>query len=193
MISRISLASIIILAAAAWGAMVWFEGAELTWTMLRPFGVVLGFISIVISAYNRILWKVWPLNLLSYVPNLSGKWTVEIESNYHGKQNGKNAAPVQGTATIRQTHASLSIRVETSSQKSYLIAHSFIKHGDEVYEIAGVYQSDPELELRGSQSEIHYGAFKYTAGSSPIKEISGHYWTDRHTRGKIKFSKQEAG
>jgi hypothetical protein len=54
----------------------------------------------------------------------------------------------------------------------------------------GVYQSDPSIHFRGSQTEIHYGAFRYSIVGAPPAEMSGHYWTDRNTNGSIQFKKR---
>jgi len=51
--------------------------------------------------------------------------------------------------------------------------------------VYGVYQSDPNIHLRGKVSEIHYGRFKYKIVGSPIVNLIGHYWTDRNTTGSI--------
>ncbi|AMA59927.1 hypothetical protein [Bradyrhizobium sp. CCGE-LA001] len=63
-----------------------------------------------------------------------------------------------------------------------------IRNNDGVYEVIGVYQSDPDMLARGTQTEIHYGAFRYRVIGTPPKRMNGHYWTDRNTQG----SAQEA-
>jgi SMODS-associating 2TM, beta-strand rich effector domain len=95
---------------------------------------------------------------------------------------------VFGTATITQTYSSISIRLKTESSSSFLIAERLIRHGDGACEVIGGYQSDPSIHLRGKQSEIHYGYFRYSVTGNPPTEMSGHYWTDRNTTGSIRLT-----
>ncbi|MGD5622406.1 hypothetical protein QUU41_22665, partial [Xanthomonas citri pv. citri] len=112
------------------------------------------------------------------------------------KPGGQPSEPLLGSATVIQTFSSLSIRIRTNSQSSFLLAERLIRHGDGAYEVIGVYQSEPSIHLRGSQSEIHFGGFKYAVSGSPPVEMNGHYWTDRNTAGSIRLMRtiqQRAG
>jgi len=153
-----------------------------------PFGIVVTILSLIVAFFRRVLWGWWPLSIFAKVPDLRGSWEIEIDSNFDKESRDE---PIKGTAIIRQTFDTLSIRTKTDSQTSFLIAHSIIRHSDDVYEVTGVYQSDPDLDLRGSQSEIHYGAFRYSINGPPVDEMKGHYWTDRNTRGKIQLIKNK--
>jgi hypothetical protein len=172
--------------------MIWWLGADLSWKYVTPFGVVVTVVSVIVALFNRVLWGWWPFSLFSGTPDLRGDWDIELKSVYIDPATKLPKEPITGTAVIRQTFATLSIRTTTDSQTSFLIAHNIIRHSDEVYEITGVYQSDPDLDLRGDQSEIHYGAFRYSVNGPPVTEMKGQYWTDRHTRGKVKLTKRKS-
>ncbi|KSV72241.1 hypothetical protein N183_27110 [Sinorhizobium sp. Sb3] len=73
----------------------------------------------------------------------------------------------------------------TEETESFLLASSFDIKDDGTTYVYGVYQSDPDIHLRGKVSEIHYGSFKYKVVVAPIMELIGHYWTDRNTTGSI--------
>lgn len=78
----------------------------------------------------------------------------------------------------------------TPESNSHLKAHSFLFPDDQTIELTGVYQSDPLIHLRGTISEIHYGAFKVRMTGRPIDRIEGHYWTDRNTTGSIRYTER---
>lgn len=124
------------------------------------------------------------------MPDIQGQWAAELRSSYVNPETKQVSDHVLGTATIRQTFSSISIRLETKSSTSFLLAERVIRHGDGASEVIAVYQSDPSIHLRGIESEIHYGAFRYSISGSPPVEMKGHYWTDRGTSGSIRLIKQ---
>ncbi|WP_366512535.1 hypothetical protein [Mesorhizobium sp.] len=105
------------------------------------------------------------------------------------RRQNSQASRYLGTATIRQTFSTISIRITTASSNSVLKADRLVVAGDGAAEVFGVYQSDPDIHLRGAQSEIHYGAFRYSLKGSPPVEMTGTYWTDRNTRGSIQLTR----
>ncbi|WP_370169360.1 hypothetical protein [Bradyrhizobium elkanii] len=79
---------------------------------------------------------------------------------------------------------------EPNTNRSFQLAGRLIRHADGAYEVIGVYQSDPDILARGTDTEIHYGAFRYRVVGMPPKKMNGHYWTDRNTRGSIQLKKR---
>jgi len=120
-------------------------------------------------------------------PNLNGTWRVTLQSSYVDTETSEQVPAIPGFAAIRQTFTSLSIRLMTEQAESFLVTNSFDLHNDGTTYIYGVYQSDPDILLRSSVSEIHYGSFKYKVLGKPPLELKGHYWTDRGTNGSIRF------
>ncbi|WP_409995019.1 hypothetical protein [Rhizobium leguminosarum] len=190
MFSRFSVSSIIVLIAVIWGVSLWVLGVELTWEHAKPFSITVSVVTLMLTGFERFLWRIPPVSWFCPVPNLSGTWTVVLQSSYYDPATQMKVDPVIGSAMIRQTFSSLSIRISTGSQSSFLIAQNIIKHGDGAVEIIGVYQSDPDIHLRGKSSEIHYGAFRYSVAGTPPNEIRGAYWTDRNTNGSIHMARE---
>lgn len=188
MVTKVSLSTVLIASAIVYGGIAWLLGIQLTWTHLTPFGAVLTVVTLLGTLFERVLWSLWPITLFAKIPDLHGVWTLTLKSTYVDPATGKQKEPINGTATIRQTYSTLSIRTVTPSQTSFLIAHHIIRHADNVYEVTGVYQSDPEIELRGEESEIHYGAFRYRLDEAATT-LTGHYWTDRNTRGRVSLTR----
>ena len=190
MFTRFSVSAIIVLAAIVWGISLWIFGVKLTWEDSKPFSLTVAVVTGAVQAFDKVLWRRWPCRWFHSVPDLVGSWNVELRSSY-SSPGGPPLDPISGTATIIQTFSSLSIRIKTDSQASFLLAERLIRHGDGAYEVIGVYQSEPSIHLRGSQSEIHFGGFKYAVTGSPPVEMNGHYWTDRSTAGSIRLTRAE--
>lgn len=186
-LERFSLPVILLLAVAAWGATLYLSGIPLSWDHIKPYGITLAVVSATLTAFDKIGWKWWPLRLCSKIPDLNGTWCVELHSTYEIPETGKRVAPIQGFASIRQTYSKLSIRLMTKDSDSFLIASNILQRDDNTIEIAGVYQSDPKVHLRGKESEIHYGSFKVRLVGNPVAAMDGHYWTDRHTKGTVTY------
>jgi hypothetical protein len=58
------------------------------------------------------------------------------------------------------------------------------KAEDGTYRVTGVYRNEPKLSVR-ERSPIHYGALVLDVLGDPAKDLAGHYWTDRSTRGEL--------
>jgi len=191
--SRISISAIIVLAAVVWGISLIFFGVDLSWDYAKPFSATVLIVTGILTAFDRILWRWWPCRLFHGVPDISGKWTAELLSSY-SQPGGRENVAIAGTATITQTFSSFSIRLvtgpETAPNKSFMLAGRLIRHSDGAYEAIGVYQSDPSIHARGSETEIHYGAFRYSIDGAPPREMNGHYWTDRNTNGSIQLKRR---
>lgn len=187
MLNRTSLTVLLLAAVAIWGTVLFVTGIQISWDHAKPFTITVTILTAGLAAFNKTAWAWRIFSWFHHRPDLRGTWQVELVSTYRDKVSG---APVtmHGYAAIRQTYSALSIRLMTKESTSGLIADKLMIHDDETVEIAGVYQSDPEVHLRGRVSEIHYGAFKVTVVSRPPTCIQGHYWTDRHTNGTIIYT-----
>ena len=82
------------------------------------------------------------------------------------------------------------MRLMTPESSSSLIADKIIQSDDGVFHVTGVYSNTPKLELRGGQSEIHFGALMLQVINDPPTSLQGHYWTDRNSRGSMVLSQR---
>ena len=187
MFSRLSVSVILTIAVVVWAGARWSFGHDLAWNQLAPYTITLWALTISLTLFDRYLWRKFPVYWFCRVPDLTGTWSVELRSTYKDPETGRPTPPVDGFASIRQTYSSLSIRLMTKHQDSFLVAHEIKRHDDGSVEIFGVYQSDPNIHLRGEVSEIHYGSFRYRVVDDPPTEMTGHYWTDRNTKGSIRL------
>lgn len=82
----------------------------------------------------------------------------------------------------------LTIRLLTAESQSLTVAERILTDSDGLFRIACVYRNEPNADLRGDRSEIHYGAMNLAIETTPQRRMSGHYWTDRDTRGTIELA-----
>ena len=190
MLTRLHISSFIALTIAVWLIALWVQGMPvLSADFVKPFGTVVGAITLAITLFNKYLWAS-PIFRGWYVkrPDLRGSWKVELKSSWVNPQTGEVVPPIYGYAVIRQTLTSLSLRLMTKESRSVLVAYSIDQQEDEgLFRLVGVYRNEPKIELQGVRSEIHHGSFALEIHGTPVYELQGHYWTDRGTKGGMKL------
>lgn len=189
MLSRIHISSFIGLTIVVWLIALWAQGMPvLSVAFLKPFGIVVGTISVVVGIFNRYAWA-WPVFRGWYVrrPDIRGTWEVEIHSSWVDPKTGERIDPIIAYAVVQQTLLKLSLRLMTHESRSILIAHSIEQEQDGLFRLAGIYRNEPRIEFQGVRSEIHHGAFTLEIHGQPVDLLEGHYWTDRETRGSMRL------
>ena len=193
MLTRLHISSFIGLTIAVWLIALWIQGmAVLSADFIKPFGIVVGTITLIVTLFNKYAWS-WKIFQGWYVkrPNLMGTWKVELKSSWINPETNEPIPPITAYATVRQSLTSLSFRLMTKESRSVLIAHSIEQQEeDDLYKLVGVYRNEPKIELQGQRSEIHHGSFSLEIHGNPVVELEGHYWTDRGTKGSMKLTKR---
>ncbi|BCH68449.1 hypothetical protein RvVAT039_pl12820 (plasmid) [Agrobacterium vitis] len=189
-VERFPIWVLLILAIFIWGATLYFYGTPLSWNHAAPYSITLSVLTGTLVIYDRWAWSWACFQFFHGIPDLRGTWRVQLETTYRDPKTLEPRPPIHGFAAIRQTYSTLSIRLITKDSSSALTASRFIIRQDNTVEVAGVYQNDPIVHLRGRESEIHYGAFKVSVVGSPPHCIEGHYWTDRTTKGTIRYDQR---
>lgn len=190
MLTRLHISSFIALTIGVWLLALWAQGMPvLSAEFVKPFSLVVGAITLVVTLFNKYLW---PLKIFRgwYVkrPDLRGTWKVELKSSWINPETGEGIAPIIGYAVIRQTLTSLSFRLMTKESRSVLVAYSIDQQENEdLFKLVGVYRNEPKIELQGVRSEIHHGSFALEIHGTRVYELQGHYWTDRGTKGGMKL------
>jgi hypothetical protein len=191
MLTRLHISSFIALTIGVWLLALWIQGMPiLSADFVKPFSLVVGAITLLITLFNKYLWSLrvfrgWYVKL----PDLRGTWKVELKSSWINPETGESISPIVGYAVIRQSLTSLSLRLMTKESRSVLIAYSIEQQEDEdLFKLVGVYRNEPQIELQGVRSEIHHGSFALEVHGSPVYELQGHYWTDRGTKGSMKLA-----
>jgi len=122
------------------------------------------------------------------LPDLSGTWQGFIESNWVDPATGRTVPPIPAYYVIRQAGATLRVRLLTATAHSDLLAGRMVREEQETL-LSGVYRNEPDAgTTRGSPP--HYGAILVHVRGD---RLEGTYWTDRGTRGSLRFGRRRPG
>lgn len=191
-LSRLHITTFLALAVAVWAGFLYVRGTSISVDHLAPFGTVVGFLVILGIAFEHRLWTVrWLHGWFVKRPDLRGTWLVELKSDWRDPETGETVAPIRCYMGVRQTLSTLQMHLMTAESESWFIADRIqpSPNGDG-YQIVGVYTNNPQVHLRGKRSEIHRGSLILnTHGPSARPEaLTGEYWTDRKTTGRLALS-----
>jgi hypothetical protein len=152
---------------------------EIPWWIDAP--SVLGFYGILMWAYDNYLWNRSPVSSLPwfFIPDLNGKWDVEIKSSYHDFE-----TTVKAHAAIRQTATKMSIGLKTDISSSYSTTASLMKT-DRVsqYELIYHYINEPKADSEKTLN-IHHGTS--CMEFSDADRMEGDYFSGR---GRVNYGK----
>lgn len=190
-LSRYHLYAIVGLAFAVWAAAMTITGKTLGWEELKPFSIVITVVAAAVAMFERWFWKIsWLYPWFVKTPDISGTWKAALVSEWVDPESSEKRGPIACFMAVRQTYSRLSMRLMTAESSSLLIAHGFVYSDDGVVHVTGVYQNEPQIALRGTRSEIHYGALRLEVKGRPAGMLDGSYWTDRNSRGSMKLTER---
>lgn len=160
---------------------------------LRPFFVTVSAVTALCFVFDRWLWH-WPVfkKWLVNRPDLRGSWKATLVSDYRNPETGQPIPPIEAVMVIRQTYSTLTARLYTRESSSASVAYNIAQDPDGLFRLFNVYQNVPAVELRGERSEIHFGALALEVHDDPPARLSGHYWTDRSTKGSLELTDRTA-
>ena len=90
MLTRLHISSFIGLTIVVWLVALWFQGMPvLSLDFVKPFGIVVGAITLFVTIFNKYLWS-WKIFKGWYVkrPDLRGTWEVELKSSWIDPKTG---------------------------------------------------------------------------------------------------------
>lgn len=191
--TRLQISVFLGLAVAAWAIVLRWQGVPLSWTHLAPFSTVVGVLTVSALALEHVLWrKSWLHGWLVHRPNLRGTWKVTLQSNWVDPATGSVVPSIECYMGVEQTLSNLQMHLMTPESESWFVAHSVRPSPSENgYQVVGVYTNKPNVHLRSSTSSMHLGAVIIdTHGESRSfpSSLTGEYWTDRKTAGRMTFS-----
>lgn len=158
----------------------------LTPDLLKPFGLTSTIVSFGAVMFEKYVWR-WGIlrGWLVERPFLGGTWRAVLHSTY--EKDGVRIPPKEVFVVIRQTLTSMTFRLYTDRARSHSLAESIYKEQKDLYALSISYQSDPAIDQRNGQSEIHYGAALFNHIDGGRGPITGHYFTDRKTSGSLEL------
>lgn len=177
--------------------------ASLIWLGLSVFGVtsgggpsvVLSFADIIPAllfgalVYERWLWRWSPLHEARLVstPVVIGTWKGDLEPFWELPKTHPRPPIKTAYLTIAQTATTVFVRLLTDESASEQLAGTVTKAESGYPAISYNYRNKPGMALRYTVSPIHYGGALIEIVGDPATGLKGDYWTDRKSRGEVKF------
>lgn len=191
MITRVQITALVFVPLASVAVSLWFAGEPLSFTWLTSLGVAEATTFAALAVFNFWIWK-WRCLQGWFVkrPILEGKWRFVITPLWINPTTGDPSKEIIGDVTIRQTYTKLHLQLKTPESSGDFISAKIVKKDDGTYQIAGIFRNEPLIHLQ-DRSRTHIGALvlNVVGESSKPKNLKGHYWTDRGTKGEIKGSR----
>jgi hypothetical protein len=178
------------LLAALWFILLLLQGVNPGLAFFKPLSSVVGATGILLVVFDRWLWRVRILHpWFVGVPVINGTWRGEIVTTWVDTKTGSPPPPIETYIVIRQTLSRVQMNLVTKESQSDLLAGSIVKDGKGVYRLTGIYLNTPKAQVR-HRSEIHYGGVVLQIQGDPPQALEGGYWTDRLSRGDLKFTRR---
>jgi hypothetical protein len=168
------------------GLLMWAGTVQLSPVLWAPFGTVVTIAGVIVSLFDKWLWRYWPFSLIAPRLDLRGTWRGEIASEWVDPNTNAAVAPIPTFMCITQTASELYLRQFTQESESATLAATIIKDADEAESITVVYRNDPRASVR-HRSGIHYGGMRLRVTGK--ETLEGEYWTDRQTGGQLKLER----
>ena len=178
--------ALVLAVAAVWLLLLALGGTHVAATMFfRPFSAAAGVAVLLVEAFDRWLWRYLPPNVRP--PHLLGTWRGELHSEWVDPKTGEQVPPAEIYMRVQQTYSWVRTRVMTANMQSPSLVSSLARDPDGSCTLVVTYLSNPKLQQR-PENPIHYGSMMLRViGTGPVA-LDGSYWTDRNTRGEIRFT-----
>ena len=143
------------------------------YSMFGYVGEVVGLAVVIMTFYERFLWK---YNPLEDTPVLAKRYKGVLKSTYDGIER-------EASLEIQQTLLTVSTVLITEESRSKTITASIEKILGEK-QLTYCYLNTPNASVR-NRSAIHYGTAILCV--EDVNKLTGQYYSDRKTTGDIKF------
>lgn len=185
--TRIQISVLLFCAAVVWCVGLAIQGVTVSLSYLTPFSLVVGSMAFLLTIFDNWIWK-WPIwqGWLVHIPNLNGTWKGRLISDWEDPKTGKIIEPIESFYVVTQTYSKLQMKLMTEQSESELIAGNINRNEDGTFTVIGVYRNTPQLPHRGT-SAIHFGGIVLNVIGKPPTGLTGHYWTDRDTKGELNY------
>jgi hypothetical protein len=182
---------ILLLSAAAWVALAYFGGLDLSkigdFFSLIPKVVTVD--AVAIAIFTKWLWRWTALKgWLVPFPDLNGTWLGEIHSDWIDSESGNKVSSIPAMVTIRQSFFNISVVMQTAEMRSDSYVEGFqINPDKQIKRLSYSYTSSPRILLQHRSTPNDGTVVFEIIQSSPMK-LKGRYWTERKTTGELNFT-----
>jgi len=184
MVNGILLRVIAVIISAVFVVAVWITTGKFEPSFLQFFSIAVLVCTVLLFVWDRWAWKLPPFQKIPAVTrDISGTWETTLESLWIDPETGKSPDPKIVYLVIRQTssNATVTLISNESTSKSSLAR---LVQEDGSWLLHYLYTNEPRVDLR-KRSPIHHGSGVLSIVGNPVKRITGSYWTDRDSKGKL--------
>ncbi|TAJ17192.1 MAG: hypothetical protein EPO65_11755 [Dehalococcoidia bacterium] len=136
--------------------------------------------TILLLAYDRLIWR-WPLiRGLTPRPVLYGTWKAELRTSFAPRAN----EIVECYLTIRQTYSSIQVDMVFEHSRSFSLSAALAEQDGRV-QLSYTYRSQGDA-LHQDGNPPSRGAAVLIIAREPSLHLEGDYWMERGTKGTIR-------
>ncbi|MGY6502199.1 MAG: Cap15 family cyclic dinucleotide receptor domain-containing protein [Acidimicrobiales bacterium] len=147
----------------------------------------MGLTIVLLGAYDRWLWKLGPLRKLQKQPVLHGVWKGSLQTAWCNPETGEVPGPIEVYLVVRQTCSSIAFSMCTSESRSQTVSAALEDSESGAWVMSGTYLNTPQL-LHQDRSRVHRGSAVLEVHRGTNVIVEGSYWTDRDSKGSIRFT-----
>lgn len=165
---------------------IWRSGGGAKFQWLRFYTVAVLVATAALGFWDRFLWHVLPLQKFKVVPrDVRGTWRGTLTSQWEDPTTGQSPAPKPVYLVIRQTFATVHVTMLTDESRSHS-SLGRVSAGEDLPSLEYMYLNRPDNALE-HRSRRHGGSTSLDVIGNPANRMTGHYWTDRDSRGDVEF------
>ncbi len=189
MVSGLAIRLIAIVVAGVFVGGTWLTKGTPELDFLRFFSVAVFVASIILTAWDRWLWKL-PLaqKFAQVTRDVSGTWRGNLDSQWVNPDTGLAFGMQDAFLVIRQTSSSASVTLITSGASSKSSIAELINDNGS-WSVHYTYMHEPN-SANSVTNPMHHGSGVIAVVGNPPRRLRGSYWTDRSSRGDLLFTEQ---
>lgn len=179
--------AVIFVAAAVWAVMLVLQGVDVGTSLFKPLSSVVGITILLLGFYDRRLWRWRFLRRLQKQPVLNGTWKGSLQTTWADPATGKIPGPIEVYMVVRQTASTIAFDMLTAESSSSTTSASLDAAESGAWMLSGSYVNKPQVLIQ-NRSRVHRGSAVLEIHTGPSTLIEGAYWTDRDTKGSLRFT-----
>ena len=167
-----------------WSVVVAANGVHLSSTTSKVLGFIPLALVLLFTLWDKYLWHVYPIVLISGLPDLRGTWLGKFDSQWLDDKYKPHETTQPVAITVKQTFTTLSIKLVAQQSQSYstVAAVRHLESGE--FQINYEYANKPFQPIRSKMPE-HAGSSELLIATPRATKLRGEYWTNRFSRGTL--------
>ena len=167
-------------------------GDEVQVGWLKYYAAAVLAVTVAYSAWENLLWRTAIAQKVPGVPrSVRGTWRGTLTSLWLDPTTGRSPEAKTVYLVVRQSASTAHVTLfsdETTSQSSL----AKLSETDGGTSLDYLYLDTPRPAVR-HRSPMHHGSGSLQVAGRPARSMSGRYWTDRDSKGEVRFTARRGG